>query len=209
MQRVIFAESSGDPTAKAKRSSACGLTQLTRGVIFQYAYEYGEKYGFAETNLIERYTEIKGEKTYFRYRLKNPADDKKIDAACAKADFAIAVGREYLWSVILSLQNSLDRDNIKTFEAYAGFVLGENGSVGLIKAFGRPKAQNHAAKDYVSGPALAANPSLFYHDAENKRHPVSVGELKAVFIKHKNLGNVQLDHIPTRNEYYVLASAQP
>ncbi len=209
MKRLAEAESTMNPKAKAKTSSACGLTQLTPDVIYPYLFKHGARHGFQEAALIER-TRFKSEDGVItlKYGLHDENDKAIIDSSCQKPDFSAIIGAEYMWDIVVYLQNDLHKDRLPADEAYAGFVFGKIGSAPLIEAFNNPREQHHPAKDLVSARTVKANLRFFFKDPENRRYPRSVAELNDIL--EGKMGTEELPHIKPRSDYsFQVASTQP
>lgn len=166
LYRVAVRESSLNPAAKAKTSSAAGLFQFIEQTWLASVKKYGAKHGLgAEAAEI-----VKGANG--RFTVADPARRQAILDLRLDADKAAALAGELAQENKTALESALGRA-VEAGELYAAHFLGPNGARALLSA-GR---ETSAAALLPS--AAAANRPVFFDGARER----TVGEVIDSFRK--------------------------
>ena len=158
-------ESSLNPTAKARSSSAAGLFQFVEQTWLGQLKRHGAKHGYASVaQMIERGSD--GRLRVSGADARRAVMDLRFDPACS----ALMAG-ELASDHAAYLKGRIGRD-ASSGELYAAHFLGPNGAARLIEACERNPQRSAAA---LFPQAAGANKSIFY----KKGRPATVAELYA------------------------------
>lgn len=191
-------ESSLDPTAKAKTSSATGLFQFIEQTWLRSVKQHGEKYGLGE--LVSKIT-IGSDGVA---RVGDAADRKNILELRKDPTLSACMAAE------LTKQNC---DNLKTkvggeigsTELYLAHFLGAGGAANFLEAY-RTNPQAKAA-DFMPT-AAKANPSVFYNKSGEPRSLASIYDMFAK--KFDSAAPIQVaSALPAEQAYTTSFSADP
>ena len=153
-------ESSFDPAAKAKTSSAAGLFQFIEQTWLGAVKAYGARHGLADAAAaVER-------SANGRFTVSDPARRQEILNLRFNAEHAAALAGELVQENRAALEKSLGRA-VSSAELYAAHFLGAAGAAKLLTA---PAEASAAA---LLPNAAAANRSVFYDKGRERR----VGEV--------------------------------
>ncbi len=166
LYRVALRESSLDPAAKAKTSSAAGLFQFIEQTWLAAVKKYGPAHGLAA----EAAEIVKGANG--RYAVADPARRQAILDLRFDADKAAALAAELARENKVALEGALGRA-VEAGELYAAHFLGPAGARAILKA---DPAQSAAA---LLPAAAAANRPVFFDGARER----TVGEVIESFRK--------------------------
>lgn len=188
MMELSSAESSFDPDAKARTSSATGLYQFTEDTWLHMIRRYGHKYGLAELA-----SEITSEPDMYGTtvaRMKNPF--RRFAALDLRRDphLAALFGAEFQLQNKHIIECAVGRPLNRT-EQYLGHFLG---SAGASKFLDR-MAENPSANGVKLFPtAAAANKAIFYKRAAKGRlQPRTLREIYAALDRKFETGSFE-DH---------------
>ncbi|MEM9897782.1 MAG: transglycosylase SLT domain-containing protein [Pseudomonadota bacterium] len=161
---VASRESSLNPTAKARTSSATGLFQFIEQTWLSAVKNYGEKHGLAEqASAIQR-------SGSGRYVISDPAKKAEVLELRNDPETATRMAAELTLENKRILEVKLGR-KVSGAELYAAHFLGPSGASKLLQAGSGERA------DQLAPQAAKANRSVFFDGAR----PKSVGELIASF----------------------------
>ncbi len=166
LYRVAVRESSLNPSAKAKTSSAAGLFQFIEQTWLASVKKFGAKYGLAA----EAAQIVKG--AGGRYAVADPAQRQAILDLRFDADKAASLAAELAQENKAALETALGRA-VDGAELYAAHFLGAKGARALLSA--EPGASAAA----LLPSAAAANRPVFYDGARER----TVGEVIDSFRK--------------------------
>jgi hypothetical protein len=166
LYRVAVRESSLNPSAKAKTSSAAGLFQFIEQTWLASVKKYGAKYGLSE----EAGAIVKGANG--RFTVADPARRQAILDLRFDADKAAALAAELAQENKRALESALGRA-VDGAELYAAHFLGPNGARALLSA------ERSASAASLLPTAAAANRPVFFDGARER----TVGEVIDSFRK--------------------------
>lgn len=145
-------ESSMNPTAKAKTSSAAGMFQFTEQTWLQTVKENGSKYGLKDE------VAAIAKSASGRYSIADPKMREKVLALRYDTETSALMAGEFTESNKSQMTAALRRPPSEG-ELYAGHFLGAQGAIDLIRL--ASAAPNAKAADRFPD-AAAANRSIFY-----------------------------------------------
>lgn len=184
-------ESSLDPAARAKTSSAAGLFQFIEQTWLGAVKNYGARHGLADAAAaIERGADG-------RFTISDPARRQEILDLRFNPDHAAALAGELVQENRAALQKRLGRD-VSAAELYAAHFLGAAGAARLIEA---PSEASAAA---LLPNAAAANKPVFYQAGRAR----TVGEVMASIEKSMGAAGV-LPAPEQKSTTMALAAAPP
>jgi hypothetical protein len=169
--KTAMRESSMDPSAKAKGSSAAGMFQFVEQTWFQMVKEEGPKYGLAKE--AAAITQSAGG----RYNVADPKMRERVLSLRYDTEVSSLMAGEFTEKNNATMTAALRRPPSEG-ELYAAHFLGAQGAIDLIRlASAAPNAK--AAASFPE--AASANPSIFYKGGT----PLSASEVLAKVVgKH-------------------------
>lgn len=166
-------ESSFNPTAQAKSSSAAGLYQFIEQTWFGVVKAHGAEYG--QGNLAEQITR----RSDGRFVVADAATRQQILDLRRDPAFAAAMAAEHAADNKAKLEDKLDRTATGA-DLYMAHFLGISGALKFLRAEAEKPDQTGAS---LFPKAAAANPAVFYTPEGKAR---TVGEIYARFEKNIN-----------------------
>jgi hypothetical protein len=153
LMRTAMRESSLDPSAKAKTSSATGLYQFVEKTWLSMIDKHGSKYG------LETYADAVEKTDAGRYKVSNPAMKAEILALRYDPEIASLMAGELARENRSSLERHLGRP-VSDGEVYSAHFLGTNGAISLLKA---SQTDPDASAADLLPHAAKANRTIFYN----------------------------------------------
>ncbi len=166
------AESSFNPTAKAKTSSAQGLYQFIDSTWLGMVKNYGAKHG------MEKYADAIQKDSKGRYTITDPALKKEIMDARNNPEKASVMAAELAKSNEQYLKQHVPNAEIGKTELYFAHFMGANGAARFMNAMKNNPDANAAA---IFKKEAAANKNVFF-DAKTGK-PRSLEQVYAFFDK--------------------------
>lgn len=183
-------ESSLDPSAKAKTSSAAGLFQFIEQTWLGAVKTYGAKHGLSDA--AAAITNENG-----RFTVADPARRKEILDLRFDAQHASALAGELVQENRAALEGRLGRE-VGPAELYAAHFLGAAGAAKLLQA------PSDAPAASLLPAAAVANKPVFYENGRAR----TVGEVMASI--QRSMGEAGVIEAPeTKSAFVSFASAEP
>jgi hypothetical protein len=176
LMRTAMRESSLDPSAKARTSSATGLYQFVDQTWLSMIDRHGAKYG------LETYSDAVQQASTGRYKVTNPAMKAEILALRYDPEIASLMAGELARENRASLERHLGRP-VSDGEVYSAHFLGTNGAISLLKA--AQTDPNASAADLLPQ-AAKANRSIFYA-GDGTAHSISTVVQKVTHLPQAEL----------------------
>jgi hypothetical protein len=164
LMRTAMRESSLDPSAKARTSSASGLYQFVDKTWLSMIDRHGSKYG------LETYADAIEQSSTGRYKVTDPAMKAEILALRYDPEIASLMAGELARENRASLERHLGRP-VSDGEIYAAHFLGTNGAISLLNA---AQTDPEASAADLLPHAAKANRSIFYGDDGTARSTAEV-----------------------------------
>lgn len=159
LMRTAMRESSMDPQAKAKTSSASGLYQFVDQTWLSMIEKHGSKYG------LETYVDAIDQKSSGRFKVDDPALKSEILALRHDPEIASLMAGELARENRASLEEHLGR-GVSDGEVYAAHFLGTTGAISLLSA---AQSDPQASAADLLPAAAKANKSIFYAEDGSAR----------------------------------------
>ncbi|MTH99402.1 transglycosylase SLT domain-containing protein [Roseibium sp. RKSG952] len=194
--KTALRESSFDPAAKARTSSATGLFQFIESTWLETMKEAGPRHG------LDRYSDAIERTSSGRYHVSDPAMRQEILELRQDPEIASLMAGALTQKNADHLRTRLGREP-SDGELYMAHFLGATGASRLIEA---ANANGQMRADVIFGKQAEANRPIFYHQDGSAR---TLGEVYEVIVSKHDAVNLIASVNPLKEEGIANVAALP